>query len=68
MVTQIAHAIAQPATTTLCSECGTPAKPSRKPRAGERHYCRECRKKGIPRRDAARAFRKRAKEKKVPKL
>lgn len=45
----------------ICSGCGMGYLPSRQPRAKERHYCEECRRRKVPQRDAARdgrAFRR----------
>ncbi len=49
---------------SFCSACGRPYLPSREPRAG-RHYCRACGKRAAGR-DAARDYRYRAAEGRVP--
>ena len=59
IVTQIANQVTGPTTVVACSNCGRVYEPSRRPRRGERHYCRECRRNGVPGRDAAREFRRR---------
>lgn len=43
----------------LCSACGAPFVPTRRPRPDERHYCPTCREAGRPQRDAARDHRRR---------
>lgn len=46
-----------------CDGCGRPYQPARRPRAGENHYCPNCRENGIPARDAMRRYRRREREK-----
>ena len=43
----------------VCSSCGLAYAPNRRPRAGQRAYCEECRRAGIPLRDAKRDQRAR---------
>jgi hypothetical protein len=43
----------------LCSECGEPYSPSRKPKGSQRNYCFKCRETGAPARYAAEQYRKR---------
>jgi hypothetical protein len=45
----------------ICTACGTPYVPHRRPRAGERTYCRDCGRQAAVR-DAARAYRVRKKQ------
>jgi hypothetical protein len=45
----------------FCSNCGMPYAPDRRPNPARRRYCQQCRKVGVPARDAARAYRSRAK-------
>lgn len=49
----------------ICSGCGVGYVPwcGRRPRAGERHYCKECHDRKVPELDAARAFRNRNRHK-----
>jgi hypothetical protein len=43
----------------LCSGCGLPFSPSRRPRVDQRRYCSECRSARVPERDRQRALRSR---------
>jgi hypothetical protein len=63
LITQIAHAIAQSDQMVVCSGCNDPFVPTRPLSRGVRQYCKRCRKKKIPQRDAARAWRQRGREK-----
>lgn len=47
---------------SLCSGCGSPYTPSRRPTSGRRHYCPPCRRSGVPLRDAQRERRARVRE------
>jgi hypothetical protein len=42
----------------ICSGCGVPFVPERRPSRGRRVYCRECRDRKVPQRDAARDYRR----------
>lgn len=67
LAVQLALAISQTDGLALCSACGSPYVPERRPRPDERHYCAACRDAGRPIRDAARDYRSRqAKEPKPP--
>jgi hypothetical protein len=59
LVTQIAHAVARSDQQSICSGCGVPFVLKRRPSRGVRRYCAVCRKKRVPRRDAARDLRRR---------
>ncbi len=59
LAVQLMSAVSRTEGLALCSACGTPYLPPRQPRAGERHYCQECRKMGAPQRDASRQYRQR---------
>jgi hypothetical protein len=63
LITQIAHAIARSDQMAVCSGCNDPFVPARPLSRGVRQYCKRCRKKKIPQRDAARAWRQRGREK-----
>jgi hypothetical protein len=63
LITQIAHATARSDQMAVCSGCNDPFVPARPLSRGVRQYCKRCRKKKIPRRDAARAWRQRGREK-----
>ena len=56
---QLMAAIARTDGLALCTGCGSPYTPKRRPRTGTRHYCQECRDAGVPQRDAARDYRAR---------
>jgi hypothetical protein len=43
----------------ICFECGTPYKPTRKPRSDQRNFCLRCRKNKVPQRLATRDLRER---------
>ena len=43
----------------VCSNCGSPYAPPRRPQRGRRNYCPGCQEKGVPKRDAAREYRAR---------
>ncbi len=45
----------------VCSGCGTPYRPTRKPAEGRKNWCPECREAGVPNRHAQRARRSRNK-------
>lgn len=55
---QILFAISRSDGLALCSACGIPYPPSKRPKPGQRNYCRDCGKKAAQR-DAARDYRKR---------
>jgi len=55
---QLASAIARNGL-VLCSGCSGRYEATRKPQSGRRSYCPECRKRGVPTRDAQRARQKR---------
>ena len=57
LAVQLALAISQTDGLVLCSACGAPYVPERRPRSDERHYCVACRDAGRPARDAARDYR-----------
>ncbi len=59
LITQIAHAVARSDQQSICSGCGVPFVLKRRPSRGVRCYCAVCRKKRVPRRDAARDLRRR---------
>lgn len=60
LATQLVLAISRTDGLAICSGCGVGYVPSyRRPRAGERHYCKECRDGKVPQRDAARDHRSR---------
>lgn len=63
LITQIAHAIALSDQMAVCSGCNDPFVPARPLSRGVRQYCKRCRRKKIPQRDAARAWRQRGREK-----
>jgi hypothetical protein len=56
---QLAFAAAGAKGMAFCSNCGTCFEPGRQLRAGERHYCDECRASGAPQRWATAAHRAR---------
>ena len=43
----------------ICSGCGFGYIPNRRPKVNQKNYCQECREKGVPLRDASRAYRAR---------
>jgi hypothetical protein len=59
VVLQLIYVLAQYDEQTKCSECGAKIPSYRPKQAGRRRYCKHCRQKGIPKRDAARAYRER---------
>ena len=60
---RLASALCQGRQTVICDHCGIPyIPPGRRPRAGSRHYCPDCRAAKIPERDAARDYRKRKRQ------
>lgn len=61
LAVQLLAAVSKAEGIELCSFCGGPYTPERRPRQGERHYCPTCRNEKIPQRDAARALRQRKK-------
>jgi hypothetical protein len=64
LIMQVLLAISRTEGLAVCSGCGFPYAPSRQPRGDQRCYCGDCRRRKIPLRDAARAYRaSRAKEK-----
>lgn len=65
LITQIAHVIARSDQKAVCAGCRNPFQPTRPIVRGSRQYCRICRKKGVPQRDASRDWRRRAREKQV---
>ncbi len=46
----------------FCSGCGRVYAPEETPRAGQRHYCEDCRERKVPQRDAARDYRQRERD------
>jgi len=65
LVTQIAHVIARSDQKAVCAGCHEPFQPTRPLSRGVRQYCKRCRKRRVPARDAMRDLRQRAREKKV---
>jgi hypothetical protein len=59
IATQLVFAIARSDGLEMCSGCGEPFIPNRRPREGQRRYCRSCRSRGVPLRDAQRDRRRR---------
>jgi hypothetical protein len=57
MAAQLMTAITRHRGLAICSGCGCGYTPSRLPRPSGRHYCRGCRERAIPGRDAARSHR-----------
>jgi hypothetical protein len=64
LITQIAHVIAHADQSVVCAGCKHVFTPRRPLSHGARQYCQSCRRRKVPRRDASRAFRTRAKLKK----
>ena len=62
LITQIAHAIARSDQKAVCAGCRNTFSPTRPLVRGLRQYCNVCRKKKVPQRDAARDWRRRARE------
>ncbi len=56
---QLALAVCGAEGFAVCDGCKRLYAPTRKPRAGDRGYCRGCRKVGVPQRHASRAYRAR---------
>jgi hypothetical protein len=54
---QLAQKVSKTNGLAICSGCGDSFSPERKPSAGRRTYCGECRDAKIPERDAARSYR-----------
>ncbi len=50
----------------LCSGCGKAFNPKSKARTGHRRYCGQCRRAGVPSRDAARDYRAKRASREVP--
>lgn len=65
LVTQIAHVIARSDQKAVCAGCHEPFPPTRPLSRGVRQYCKRCRKRRVPERDAMRDLRRRAREKKA---
>jgi len=59
---QLMLAVAGGQAIAVCSGCGDHFKPRRLPATGRRSYCSNCRRRGIPLRDAQRAHRARMRE------
>lgn len=59
LAVQLALAVAGSSGFQVCGSCGAVYMPRRRPRAFERNYCEDCRKQGIPIRDAMRSYRAR---------
>jgi transposase-like protein len=59
LAVQLMLAISRTDGLEVCSGCGLGYIPHRRPKAEQRHYCLECRKRKVPQRDAARDMRKR---------
>jgi hypothetical protein len=57
---QLMLAISRTDGLAMCSSCGVPYIPFKRPTAARRRYCSKCRKAGVPLRDAQRALRARA--------
>ena len=58
--TQMAHVIARSDQAAVCAGCQNPFPPERPLCRGSRQYCKRCRKKKVPQRDASRDWRRRA--------
>jgi hypothetical protein len=56
---RLASAMCQGRETVICDHCSIPYSPSRRPRAGSRHYCPNCRASKFPERYASRDYRER---------
>ena len=56
IATNLAFSVARSDGLAICSACGQAFTPGRKPRAGERTYCRSCRASGAAVRDASRDY------------
>jgi hypothetical protein len=56
---RLMSAIARTDGVAICSACGRPYMPGRRPDPDRRMYCDDCRNKGRPQRDAARDYRRR---------
>jgi hypothetical protein len=59
LITQIAHVIAGTDQHAVCSGCKRNFAPKRGQSRGVRRYCKKCRRRKIPQRDAAREWRRR---------
>jgi hypothetical protein len=57
LATQLLFAATRTAGVVICSSCGAPFSPKRRPRAGEAHYCDTCHANGDAARDVARRYR-----------
>jgi hypothetical protein len=63
LVTELMFAVCRTDGLAICSSCGSPFFPTRRPRAKLRTYCEGCRtRRKAPVRDAMRAYRKRIRE------
>jgi hypothetical protein len=62
LAVQLAFTMGRTKSLAICDECGRGFEPNRWPRAGERHYCPECRANGVPGRNASRDYRARQAE------
>jgi hypothetical protein len=56
---QVTLAIARTDGLAVCTACGCPYVPTRRPRRGGRRYCPPCTRRGAPQRDAAADYRRR---------
>ncbi len=59
---QLAFAVGATAGVSVCTGCGRPYLPNRKPAIGRRNYCDQCRESGIPHRYASREYMRRRRE------
>jgi hypothetical protein len=57
VVVRLAMAVVRTSGLAICSGCGAAYSPERRPAPGRRTYCLTCRERGIPQRDAQRAYR-----------
>jgi hypothetical protein len=63
LITQVAQVIARSDQLAVCAGCWDPFTPTRPLSKGLRQYCKKCRKRKIPARDAARDWRRRRRTK-----
>ena len=59
LIMQIAHVLARTDEAAVCAGCNYPFRPKHRLRRGDRQYCKPCRKKKVPQRDASRDYRRR---------
>jgi hypothetical protein len=59
LVSQIAHVMARTDQMAICAGCRNPFTPTRPISRGSRQYCSRCQKAKVPKRDAARDYRRR---------